>query len=346
MNDHGWEQRLRALAVLQENHVAQFQLAGAGLGTDEWWMAVRTGRWELVTDEVIRLAGAAPTPSERVAATVLDNGASACLHGPSALAWSGVARCSLDPVHVARPRPDHRAREHLGVVHILRDLEDEDILMVRGVRAETPERALWAVAQQHAAPALLEIGVNRVGRLADDAHLLGILPWTNLHRCVERLARRGRAGTRVLRAVAAARPVGSSPTETRFEDRVEEVVKSVGRGPLRRQIVVGGRAPIGRVDFRHETRPLVIEANSLTFHSSLSDELADRPRYLGLNATGLSVVVAWEHDVWSTTRSLSVATAIDIATNLAQRGTPGIVHTSSCPWPRDRMAANEMVCST
>lgn len=136
-----------------------------------------------------------------------------------------------------------------------------------------------------------------------------------------------------MRAVADARPVGSSPTESRNEDRLEQVVHGHNLPTLVRQVRVGGERPIGRCDFRASELPLVVEVNSFTFHGTPSDQAADERRYAALIGAGFTVAVVWETDLWS--HPGNTVDTVRTAQRLAVRGETTVVHSASCPWPHD-----------
>jgi very-short-patch-repair endonuclease len=102
---------------------------------------------------------------------------------------------------------------------------------------------------------------------------------------------------------------------------------------MERQVVVGGDRPIGRSDHRDPSMPLIVEVNSLAFHSTPSDQDADERRYGQMVAAGFTVVVVWEGALWSNTAS--VVAAVAEGRRRARRGNPSVVHTVGCPWPAD-----------
>ena len=136
-----------------------------------------------------------------------------------------------------------------------------------------------------------------------------------------------------MRQLAADRLPGSSPTESRNEDRLVSVLAEGGAAPLVPQVVVGGDRPIGRADFRDEHLPMVAEVNSLVFHSTPSDRDADRRRYGAMLAAGFAVAVLWEDDLWSNTADV-LRTVAD-ARRAARTGRLDVFHSASCPWPID-----------
>lgn len=253
------------------------------------------------------------------------------LHGRSALAWWGLRGYDLRSIHVARPRYLSGAVAHLAVLHVLRDVRSHDLVVARGVPTETVMRAIWTEAARYAAEPLFEAGLDKIGRLLDEAHRLNLVTWAAVHEMVADIRERGRSGTLIMKALAKARPPGSSPTESRNEDRLEKILADAGAPPLRRQPLVGGHEPIGRADFRDPDLALVVEVNSLTFHTTPTDREADKMRYQRFNDAGLSVAVIWEDDLWS--RPTAVLDTLTDARRHARAGDRVVVHSPSCPWP-------------
>lgn len=328
-----WEDRFRQLASLQFGVIGLGQLGDLGCGGTHWGRAARSSRWEPLSRRVLRLAGCPTTDGQRAMAAILDAGGGAILHGPSTLAWAGLRGFDLREVHVVRRRETTRKVPTLASLHRLRGLCESDVITLRGVPSTTIVRAIWAEASRWSDPRLFEYGVRRLGGVLDEANRKRLLTWAELHVAVDGLGGRGRAGTRLMRALAAERPPGSSPTESRNEDRLEEIVRRAGMTPLRRQVLVGGARPIGRVDHRAEDLPLVVETNSVAHHSLPSDRERDLERYAGLVAAGFAVAVIWEDALWSHTTS--VIETLGEGRRLAASGRPGVIHSAGCPWPAD-----------
>lgn len=327
-----WEDRFREKAAKQGGVVGIGQLRALDCTGDQWGRARRSPRWDSPSRRVLRVAGSPVTDEARLQAAVLDAGGGAVLHGATALAWMGLSRFDLRELHIVRRRETTRSLPRLASLHRLRDLSDDDVIVVRGVPTVTAIRAIWSEASRYSSPRLFERGVRLIGRILDDAHVAGLVTWEELHRSIDRLARRGRAGTRIMRELARVRLPGQSPTESGNEDRFEELLRRERRPPLERQVVVGGRRPVGRCDFRDPELPVVVEVNSLRFHSSPSDEAADRSRYDELVESGLHVAVVWDRDLWSA--PYAVIEVVDKLRRNAARGRPpSVLHTPGCPWP-------------
>jgi hypothetical protein len=327
-----WEARLRRLAALQCGVIGIHQMGNVG-GDHRWWTnARRNGRWEPLSDHVLRADGTPATVEQRAFAGVLDAGPTAFLADGSALAWFGTRNASLEPVQVARRRGTTNRSGALARAHRLRDVRACDVVVVRGLPVLSPIRAAWCeAARLSSLPE--EWAVPRLERVVDDLHRAHLLTWEQLHDSIRCLGRRGRSGTTLMRAIAVERTPGTSATESRLEDRFVDVLAEAGVDPLEPQVVVGGDRPIGRTDFRDPDLPMVAEINSLTFHTTPSDRDADRRRYAQLVAAGFAVAVVWEDDLWS--NRTDVLRVVAEARAAARAGRPAVFHTASCPWPLD-----------
>jgi hypothetical protein len=325
-----WEQRFRQQAAGQEGLVARFQLGDIGCTTDHWWQARRNGRWTVLSQHVVAAGGSPPSDAQRALAAVLDGSPGAILHGPSTLAWFGFRGYDLANLHVARARGVNGHLPELARLHRLRTIRAHDVMVARGVVTETPLRAIWTEADRYASPRLAGIGAERIGRLLDDGHRRRLVSWEALHEMVAGIRQRGRGGTVIMRALASVRTPGSSPTDSRMETRVEEVLEGAGMGGFRRQPVVGGHEPIGRCDLGDEVLPLVLEVNSLTFHTAPSDRANDERRHRRLIDAGFTVGVLWELDVWS--HPSAVLSTVATARRQAAAGNTVVIHSPSCPW--------------
>lgn len=208
--------------------------------------------------------------------------------------------------------------------------------MFNGLVTENACRAIWEIASDYSTPQRFEIGVLKIGAMLDDAHREGLVTWAGLHEMVEDIRQRGRAGTRIMRACAATRLPGTSPTESRQEQRFEAVLDDANVKRFRRQVVVGGHEPIGRVDFSDDDLTLLVEVNSLKYHTAPTDRARDERRYEALVAAGFTVLVVWEDDLWRDPRA--VIDVVHRARSFARRGRAGVLHSPSCPWPRPRVA--------
>lgn len=326
-----WEDRFRFQSQSQEGFVARFQLPAMGCTIDHWWQARRNGRWDVFSGRLTGLRGMPDSDRRRVMAGMLDTSPGSILHWRSTLAWFELGDFNLRKVMVARPRGLSEAPSDLAEVHRLRDLRAHDVIVARGVVTETPLRAIWCEAALYAAPHLLDIGALKIGRLLDDANKRKLVTWGGLHELVDDIQQRGRAGTVLMRALAEARPPGSSPTESRNEDQLEKILANAGVETLVRQPLLGGHEPIGRCDHRDRRLPLAVEVNSELHHTTPSDVFADILRYQRLNDADFTVGVVWEEDLWRHPRH--ALRTVALARRLAAASERVVLHSPGCPWP-------------
>jgi very-short-patch-repair endonuclease len=67
---------------------------------------------------------------------------------------------------------------------------------------------------------------------------------------------------------------------------------------MRRQVDSGGDRWVGRVDFRDEDLPLLVEVQSETYHLALTDARDDEVRLAALRGAGFEVVEVTDAQVW------------------------------------------------
>jgi hypothetical protein len=326
-----WEESFQRLTRWQEGVIAKFQLAELALPPHVWRYAQDSSRYEAMSGRVLRDLGAPQTEAQRVIAAVLDASPAGVLAGPSTLAWFGVHGYTLRNLHVARPRGVSGTPAQLAKLHSLRDLRPVDVLAARGAPTMTPLRAIWMELAPYAPERRRERGIERGRVLLDAAHRLKLVSWAALRESVDDLQTRGRPATCLMRILSEERPPGSSPTDSRNEDKFEEILTGE-RMPLPlRQRTLGGEALIGRCDFRYPEVPLAIEVNSLLFHTTPSDVAADLRRYNALMIAGFTVAVIWEPDLWG--RPRGVTRTISAAQQAVAAGRRVVLHSPGCPWP-------------
>ncbi len=115
----------------------------------------------------------------------------------------------------------------------------------------------------------------------------------------------GRNGTALLRKLVEERGTGYTPPATNLESRFSDLLARECLPPMRRQVDSGGERWSGRVDFRAEDLPLVVEVQSERYHSSLSDREADAKRTAGLEADGFVVLEVTDTAVWQDGRGVA-----------------------------------------
>jgi very-short-patch-repair endonuclease len=110
---------------------------------------------------------------------------------------------------------------------------------------------------------------------------------------------KGRPGTAALRALLEGLPADDVPPASGLESRFDQIVRDHDLPPMRRQVDLGDDEQwCGRVDFRAEEVPLVVEVQSDLHHRALSSQADDARRRARLEAAGLTLVEVDEAGVW------------------------------------------------
>ena len=109
------------------------QAAAHGYSADRVQRRVREGRWRRLYPGVVLVGGHRLTDDARTVAAWLWAGERAAVAGPAAACWHEMPVCAPAVVDVTLPRALHR-RARPGVRLRRRDLADEDVAVVRGLR--------------------------------------------------------------------------------------------------------------------------------------------------------------------------------------------------------------------
>ena len=207
----------------------------------------------------------------------------------------------------ARPhRPSTRtgASPHLGIVHSTLRLDPAHVTVVDGIPVTTPARTLLDLSLRLRAP-------QARGPLRRPApppvHAAAVVA------CPRRRSARIRwAGRLGPPAPARRRPTeGYQPTGSKLERRFEEILERAGERPFERQVDLGDdEGWIGRVDFADRRLKVIVEVQSETFHSSLSDRRRDAERFRRLRAAGWIVVEVTEDEIFRPAAARARAGAI------------------------------------
>jgi very-short-patch-repair endonuclease len=240
---------------------------------------------------IFRFAGSPPSRNQQVMAAVLDAGLGGCVSHDSATALWRIPGYRVQPVHLWRVRgaTDHPNR--LGIQHRTRRLPEHHVTRIDGIPVTTPTRTL---ADQAA-----RLQPGRMARLLDDAWGRRLTDHRRLEQMIDELSASGRTGLNLLRSLVAERGPDYQPPESNLERRLAHLLQRAGLDGFLRQVVAGDAEDvIGRVDFKHEGLPLVLEVQSDLHHALLVDRAADELRTKRLEAAGFTVLEIWEHDIW------------------------------------------------
>ncbi len=109
--------------------------------------------------------------------------------------------------------------------------------------------------------------------------------------------KRGRPGTKTMRALLDERLIGYRPPDSGLEARLIAVLVDAGLPAPERQVELGGTEWIGRVDLYYRAERLVVEVDSDRHHTPKLDVVADERRDRALREGGFEVVRVLESDI-------------------------------------------------
>ena len=252
--------------------------------------AASRGRIDLVSPRVLRFGGVPVTDEQRVLAAVLDAAPDASVCDTTASALWGVPGHRLHPAHVARPVGRTGRRSELAVLHELAGLAPHHVTTLRRVPVVRPEVVVLQLCgstyPQRAESALENLWRRR------------LVSGRSLRTTLDELAASGRNGVAVMRELLEARGDDYVPPASNLERRFATILERACLPRMRPQIDTGGDRWVGRVDFRDEWLPLVVEVQSEAFHSALVDVARDAQRIASLRAIGFEVVEVTDEQVW------------------------------------------------
>jgi very-short-patch-repair endonuclease len=159
------------------------------------------------------------------------------------------------------------------------------------------------------------VHVVRMSRLAmaiDAAWSDRLVSYDSLRSVHQTMAEKGRTGIRVFRHLVEERGPGYVPPASNLEARFASIMRRAGRRAMRRQVDSGdGEGWIGRVDFRDDPLPVIVEIQSERFHKGLTAAQADAQRRARLERARFDVVEITDLDVFH--RPAVVLAAVDAA---------------------------------
>lgn len=286
------DRALLALAADQHGVVADHQAFALGFTPSQWRHRLARGDWERVTGRVVRRPGSPATDHQAAVVAVRDAGRVAGLGYGSGLALWGVPGFFLEPWEVIVVRDGVRSpRPSVAELHRPRYYVAPFLTRLNGVDVARPALLILHVAP-HCHP-------ERLKRIFDWMCTRRLISPKSVRHELEPLLVRGRPGAAAVASLLDRLPAGYIAPASGLEGRVETIMAEAGLPPMRRQVDLGdGEQWCGRVDFVAKDLPLVLEVDSETYHSALSDEAADAEREARLEAAGFTVVRVTDVQVW------------------------------------------------
>ncbi|MEY2568113.1 MAG: hypothetical protein QOE35_2642 [Actinomycetota bacterium] len=268
------------LAEGQHGVVARWQLRALGFTKSEInWLV--TAKLEKVARSVYRVPGSVRTWHQLVMIHVLAAGPGAAVCLRTAAALLGVPGFRRGVIEVARPWK--RARESRPKwLHESTYLPEHHITVIEGIRCVRLDRTLFdmcGVLYVERAKAMLKSALSRK-----------LTTYGRLETVFFETARRGRKGSALMRAFLDNYDE-KAVTESELEDMVEAVLEDANITGFRRQVNLGNDEKfIGRRDWKHESAPVVIEAQSAEYHTDWAVQVADYYKSLESSAIGVHTI--------------------------------------------------------
>lgn len=283
--------RIASLAAEQHGLVTRDQLLRAGLARSTIWRRRSTGALVPVGSRTFRLPAVANTHDGAVLAACLDVGGVAS-HETAAWLHHLIERPPRIHVCVPRHGPWTAPTPPPGVVvHSSTDLPVGDITLRRGIPVLSVARTLMSLGAlvpagltQEALAEVLAVACER-GQ-ASERWLFWLL---------ERRRIQGRVGTIAFEEALAER-VQLGPTESWLERETLRILGDAGLPLPRVQQRVDRRGRfVGRVDFRYDDAPVIVESLGYATHRSRADLERDTRRANMLTLAG-NVVLQFGYD--------------------------------------------------
>jgi hypothetical protein len=255
-----------------------------------------TGRWIAVHEAVFRIAGTPPTwRGDLIAATWAGGDRAVASHRSAAELWR-LPGGRTDLLELTCPRW-RRARHDGLVVHESTRLETADITTRDGIQCTTVERTIFDLCSC-VGPVTVDLAIDAA--LRRDLTSIGALL-----RAHDRLAKRGRRGTRRFRDALATRTLGPLH-ESPPERLVARALVAVGLPePVAQHVVRIDGQFVARVDLAYPEARLAIEYDSFEHHTGKVALVRDSARRNALAAAGWTVLSATAVDVRSGCRQLA-----------------------------------------
>ena len=283
---------------IRETAAAQYGLVGRrqirGFGGTRTQISHRLGKGMIaaLTPEVLELVGSPPSDGKTAMAAVLDGPPGAVLSHTSAAAWWDLPGFHLHgDLHVTVPHQGAPRRGRLSMIHYHKDLPEEELMTLRGIRITSPALTIFHLAGI--------LGVQRTARACDNGWSMRLFDGLDLHHLLKSLAASGRNGIGNMREILEKRPPEYVPPQSGLEARYCLLVVQDGMPEPIRQVNIFGQRWIGRADCRFADVSLIVELLSVRFHASVIDADADRARFDAFRAAGQSVIAFWDFEGWN-----------------------------------------------
>jgi very-short-patch-repair endonuclease len=240
-------------AALQRSLVTVDDVLAAGGTHDNICERLAAGRWDRVDHGVYLIAGAPDGWETRQLAAVLAAGPGAVTSHLAAARLYGIPGYRNAGVELSIPR-GRRYRRGGVRSHESTDLERCTIVNHDGIPVTDPNRMMLDLGRY--------IGVTRLTRAVEAARRKRLVTWASLIATLARHARKGRHGTRRLRAVILQNAHREDITDTDMELLVLGLIRDAGLPePVVHHLVRDGDRVVAEVDLAYPHLKIAIECD-------------------------------------------------------------------------------------
>lgn len=278
--------RCAALARDQHGLITRQQALACGLSEEQIRRRVQKGLWIREHDCVYRLAGTPASWRQRLLGACFAGGpGAAASHRAAGQLW----QLDAVPAGLVEITSQRRIERPPLIVH-RSSLAEWETTTKHGIPVTDPYRTLLDLA------ALIK--PTELERAFESGLRQQLVTIPLMVERLERRARSGRTGVRAWRALLEQRSPALRPTETDFETLMNQLIIRFGLPQPQRQVEIRDREGrfIHRADFAYPEARLVIEADSVTYHSSPLEVRRDRRQTRQMMDAGWTVlrVTNWE----------------------------------------------------
>ena len=247
---------------------------------------LRGGRWAELDHRVYVISGATVDWETRQLAAVLSaGGGAATSHLAAARLW-GIAGYGMAGLELSIPR-GHRYRR-LGVrSHESTDLDRCAVVVHHGIPVTDPDRTMLDLGRY--------VGVKRLERAVENARRRELVTWSSLITTLARHARKGRHGTRRLRAVILQNAQRKEITDTDAELLLLGLIRDAGLPePALHHRVLDRDRFVAEVDLAYPQWRIAIECDG-DVHLLPEVRARDLPRQNDVVLSGWTILrFSWE----------------------------------------------------
>jgi hypothetical protein len=290
MTAGAFDRAVRRVASLHHGVFTTAHLRDLGATEEMVRQRLRREEWEAVGDGVYRLVGALPSWRQDLQIALFIAGPGAVVSHRSAAALWRLPGFKAGPVEILTPHGRTNHRVSCAVVHESRRIPAHHVKTIDGLAVTSVERTLCDLAS------LPWVHPKRLERAMDNALAMRLATCEQLWKVWGDLVSKGRRGTRLLRALLAARLPGYVPPASELEAIFRDVVRAAGIEDPVRQLDLGNEEDwIGRVDFTFRRQRVIVEVDGRIGHFGELDRKRHKVRDKALEDAGWTVLhFTWE----------------------------------------------------